>query len=95
MTILFRPIFICSIDNGLFLTPPFNDLSSPLSSALIKDSEHTIDHLVSSLDSFFTHLNLREDIYSMGKFSESVAGKLEVLQTAVNRRNVSMSYCTR
>jgi len=93
VTILFRPIFICLIDNDFFLTPPFNDLLPPLNSALINDSEHIINHFISLLSSFFTHLNLKEDIYSMGKFSEYIAAKLEMLQTVVSRENVSIFYC--
>ncbi|KAH0951848.1 hypothetical protein HN011_000429 [Eciton burchellii] len=87
VTILFRPIFITPIDNGLFVTPPFGDLLPPLNSASTKDSEFIIDHLVNLLDKMFTHLNLKEDIYSMGKFSEHVAEKLETLPAAINRRN--------
>lgn len=87
VTILFRPIFISPIDDGLFMTPPFGDLLSPLNSELIKNSECIVDHLVSSFNSLFTYLNMKEDIYSMGKFSEYVAEKLEILPAAVNRRN--------
>ncbi|XP_050462921.1 sec1 family domain-containing protein 2-like isoform X1 [Cataglyphis hispanica] len=90
VTILFRPIFITSIDDGLFVTPPFGDLLSPLNSELPKISECAVDHLVSLFNSLFAYLNLKEDIYSMGKFSEYVAEKLETLPAAVNRRNNSM-----
>ncbi|XP_050462923.1 sec1 family domain-containing protein 2-like isoform X2 [Cataglyphis hispanica] len=45
VTILFRPIFITSIDDGLFVTPPFGDLLSPLNSELPKISECAVDHL--------------------------------------------------
>lgn len=90
MTILFRPIFITSIDDGLFVTPPFGDLLSPLNSELPKISECAVDHLVSLFNSLFAYLNLKEDIYSMGKFSEYVAEKLETLPAAVNRRNVNI-----
>lgn len=92
VTILFRPIFISPIDNGLFVTPPFVDLLSPLNSELIKNSECAVDHFVSLFNSLFAHLNLKEDIYSMGKFSEYVAEKLETLPAAVNRRNVNIIY---
>ncbi|XP_011867005.1 PREDICTED: sec1 family domain-containing protein 2-like isoform X4 [Vollenhovia emeryi] len=87
VTILFRPVFISLIDNGLFVTPPFSDLSSPLNSESIKDSECAVEHFVNLFNSLLTYLNLREDIYSMGKFSEYVAEKLETLPTAVDRRN--------
>ncbi|KMQ90853.1 sec1 family domain-containing protein 2 [Lasius niger] len=87
VTILFRPIFISPIDDGLFVTPPFADLLSPLNSELVKNSECAVDHLVSLFNSLFTYLNMKEDIYSMGKFSEYVAEKLEMLPAAVNRRN--------
>lgn len=87
VTIVFRPIFISPIDDGLFVTPPFGDLLSPLNSASM-DSEFIIDHLVNLFDDLFSYLNLKEDIYSMGKFSEHVAEKLEQLPTAVDRRNV-------
>ncbi|XP_012538529.1 sec1 family domain-containing protein 2 isoform X1 [Monomorium pharaonis] len=87
VTILFRPIFISLIDNGLFVTPPFNDLLSPLNSTLLKDSEHTVDYFVSLFNSLLTYLNLKEDIYSMGKLSEYVAEKLETLPMAIDRRN--------
>ncbi|CAL1674686.1 unnamed protein product [Lasius platythorax] len=87
VTILFRPIFISPIDDGLFVTPPFADLLSPLNSELVKNSECAVDHLVSLFNSLFTYLNMKEDIYSMGKFSEYVAEKLEILPAAVNRRN--------
>ncbi|RLU18374.1 hypothetical protein DMN91_008731 [Ooceraea biroi] len=87
VTILFRPIFISSIDDGLFVTPPFGDLLPPLNSASTVDSEFAIDHLVSLLDNLFAYLNLKEDVYSMGKFSEHVAEKLETLPAAISRRN--------
>ncbi|XP_011167394.2 sec1 family domain-containing protein 2 isoform X1 [Solenopsis invicta] len=87
VTILFRPIFISLIDDGLFVTPPFNDLLPPLNSALLKNSEHAVDHFVSLFNSLLTYLNLKEDIYSMGKFSEYVAEKLETLPMAIDRRN--------
>ncbi|XP_070150555.1 sec1 family domain-containing protein 2 [Polyergus mexicanus] len=87
VTILFRPIFITLIEDDLFVTPPFGDLLSPLNSELLKNSECVIDHLVSLFNSLFTYLNLKEDIYSMGKFSEYVAEKLETLPAAVNRKH--------
>lgn len=92
MTILFRPVFIGLIDNGLFVTPPFSDLLSPLNSELIKNSEYAVEHFVSLFNSLLTYLNLREDIYSMGKFSEYVAEKLEMLPMAIDRRNVSVLF---
>lgn len=92
MTILFRPIFISLIDNGLFVTPPFNDLLSPLNSELIKDSEYAVEHFINLFNNLLTYLNLREDIYSMGKFSEYVAEKLEMLPMAIDRRNVSVLF---
>ncbi|KAL6264647.1 hypothetical protein P5V15_004748 [Pogonomyrmex californicus] len=87
VTILFRPIFISLIDNDLFVTPSFNDLLSPLDGTLLKDSEYEVDHFVSLFNSLLTYLNLKEDIYSMGKFSEHIAEKLEMLPMAVDRRN--------
>ncbi|XP_024874060.1 sec1 family domain-containing protein 2-like [Temnothorax curvispinosus] len=87
VTILFRPVFISLIDNGLFVTPPFSDLLSPLNSGSIKNSEYAVEHFVSLFNSLLTNLNLREDIYSMGKFSEYVAEKLETLPMAIERRN--------
>lgn len=90
--ILFQPIFISLIDNNLFVTPPFSDLLPPLDSTLIKDFEDTVDHLVNLFDNLFTCLNLREDIYSLGKFSEYVAEKLETSSVAINRRNVSILF---
>lgn len=92
MTILFRPVFISLIDNGLFVTPPFSDLLSPLNSALLKNSECAVDHFVSLFNSLLTYLNLKEDIYAMGKFSEYVAEKLETLSMAIDRRNVSILF---
>lgn len=89
MTILFRPIFISLIDSGLFVTPPFSDLLSPLNNALLKNLEYAVDHFVSLFNSLLTYLNLKEDIYSVGKFSEYVAEKLEMLPMAIGRRNVS------
>ncbi|XP_071560548.1 sec1 family domain-containing protein 2 [Temnothorax nylanderi] len=87
VTILFRPVFISLIDNGLFVTPPFSDLLSPLNSGSIKNSKYAVEHFVSLFNSLLTYLNLREDIYSMGKFSEYVAEKLETLPMAIERRN--------
>lgn len=89
VVVLFRPIFISSIDNDLLVTPPFSDLSPPLNDTSMKNFECTVNHFVSLFHSLFTYLNLKEDIYSMGKFSEYVAEKLETLPAAVNRRNVS------
>lgn len=88
--VLFRPIFISSIDNDLLVTPPFSDLLPSLNDTLMKDSEYTVNHFVSLFHSLFTYLNLKEDIYSMGKFSEYIAEKLEILPAAINRRNVSI-----
>ncbi|XP_014481667.1 PREDICTED: sec1 family domain-containing protein 2-like [Dinoponera quadriceps] len=87
VTVLFRPIFISPIDNDLLVTPPFSDLLPPLNNILTQDSKCTVNHFVSLFHSLFTYLNLKEDIYSMGKFSEYVAEKLETLPAAVNRRN--------
>ncbi|XP_025158914.1 sec1 family domain-containing protein 2 isoform X2 [Harpegnathos saltator] len=87
VVVLFRPIFISLIDNDLLVTPPFGDLSPTLNNTLTKDSEYAVDHFVSLFHSLFTYLNLKEDVYSMGRFSEYVAEKLEILPAAVNRRN--------
>ncbi|KYM99632.1 Sec1 family domain-containing protein 2, partial [Cyphomyrmex costatus] len=87
VTLLFRPIFISLIDSGLFVTPPFSNLLSPLNNALLKNSEYAVDHFVSLFNSLLTYLNLKEDIYSVGKFGEYVAEKLETLPTAIDRRN--------
>lgn len=76
----------------MFVTPPLSDLLPPLNSTLIKNSECAVEHFVSLFNSFLTCLNLREDIYSMGKFSEYVAEKLETLPMAVDRRNVSILF---
>jgi len=73
----------------VFVTPPFSDLLSPLNSALLKNSEYAVDHFVNLFNSLLTYLNLKEDIFSMGKFSEYVAEKLETLPMAIDRRNVS------
>ncbi|XP_032674219.1 sec1 family domain-containing protein 2-like [Odontomachus brunneus] len=87
VVVLFRPIFISSIDNDLLVTPPFGDLLPSLNNTLIKDSEYIVNHFVSLFHSLFTYLNFKEDIYAMGKFSEYIAEKLETLPAAINRRN--------
>ncbi|XP_011704064.1 PREDICTED: sec1 family domain-containing protein 2-like isoform X2 [Wasmannia auropunctata] len=87
VTIVFRPVFISLIDNGLFVTPPLSDLLSPLNNELLKNSENTVDHFVNLFNSLLTYLNLKEDIYSVGKYSEYVAEKLETSSMAIDRRN--------
>lgn len=89
MGIMFQPIFISPIDNGLFVTPPFADLMPPLNEAS-NYASYKINHFVNLFYNFFTHLNLKEDIYSIGKFSEYVAEKLYLLPEAIERRNVSI-----
>ncbi|XP_046740275.1 sec1 family domain-containing protein 2-like [Diprion similis] len=86
-TIMFRPIFIASINENLFVTPPFWKLMPPFSTEdRCEEFKENVDHFVSSLHSMFTNFNLREDIYYFGQLSENVAEKLEKLPAAVDRR---------
>ncbi|XP_012287131.1 sec1 family domain-containing protein 2 isoform X2 [Orussus abietinus] len=84
--VIFRPVFTACIDQDLFTTPPFGDMMPNFDEQISQDQEIDLTFLVSSLHSLFTHFNLKEDIYSIGKFSEYIAEKLENLPAAIDRR---------
>lgn len=85
---MFKPIFLACIKKDIFVTPPLGNLM-PFSDEILKtDYEADIDFLVSSFHSLFSHYNVQEDIYSLGKLSDYVAEKLENFTAAINRRKV-------
>ncbi|XP_066993469.2 sec1 family domain-containing protein 2 isoform X2 [Anabrus simplex] len=111
------PLFLVSVTEHLFLTPPFRDLfplldadlprvqqlharltkndnfmvdllSSLEVSVLPLELQVTLRHLACSLHSLFSALDVREDIFTMGTTSSLIAGILDTLPMAVNRRKV-------
>lgn len=91
MRIKFQPIFIGPIDNGLFVTPIFSNLMPTLvNGTVLNDVSDVTDYFVNLFHNLFAYLGLKEDIYSMGKFSNYIAEKLNMLPEAVERRNVSI-----
>ncbi|XP_015586357.1 sec1 family domain-containing protein 2 [Cephus cinctus] len=84
--IMFRPIFTASINKNVFITPPFGDLMPPVDVSMIKNFEVEVDFLVSSFHSLCTCLNVKDDIFAIGKLSEYAAEKLEKLPSAIDRR---------
>ncbi|KAK2576229.1 hypothetical protein KPH14_005598 [Odynerus spinipes] len=88
--IIYVPIFISVLTKDLFTTPPFANLMPPICKPdpnKIKETETYINHLVSSLESLFQHLNITEDIYSIGKCSDYIAETLKNLPAAIKRRS--------
>ncbi|KAG7197737.1 hypothetical protein KM043_001562 [Ampulex compressa] len=85
--IIFLPIFVSRITDKVFVTPPFADLMPPISVDARDDSEMNLDHFVGLFHALFTYLNAKEDVYSIGRFSERIAEKLESLPDAIVRRN--------
>lgn len=88
---MFKPIFIACLKRDIFVTPPFGNLMPTIDDTLIRDYDADIEFLISSLHSLFSHYNVQEDIYSLGKFSNYVADKLENFTAAVNRRKVNLN----
>jgi predicted HTH domain antitoxin len=56
--------------------------------ALTEDYEADIEFLISLFHSLFSYYNVEENIYSLGKFSNYVANKLQTFTAAVSRRKV-------
>lgn len=88
VTMIFNPIFIACLKKDVFVTPPFANLMPSYDKMLMEDYEMEIDFLISSFHALFDYYNVQEDIYSLGKFSNHVAEKLENFAAAVNRRKV-------
>lgn len=86
---IFIPIFLASIKKDMFVTPPFGNLMSFEDEILEEEYEADVDFLVSSFHSLFSHYNIQEDIYSIGKLSNHVAEKLDNFTAAINRRKVN------
>lgn len=85
---MFRPLFVAPITKNVFVAPPFERLMPPIDGNITEEHDASANYLVSSLHSLFTHFNVKEDIYSLGKHSEYVAEKLENLSAAIDRRKV-------
>ncbi|XP_047367224.1 sec1 family domain-containing protein 2-like isoform X1 [Vespa velutina] len=88
--IIYVPIFISLLTRSLFTTPPFVNLMPPIhipDANKIKETELYINHFVSSLESLFHHLDIIEDIYSIGKCSDYIAETLKNLPAAIKRRS--------
>ncbi|XP_034944941.1 sec1 family domain-containing protein 2-like [Chelonus insularis] len=85
--IIFRPIFIAPITKNVFVAPPIDKLLPPVDGNISDDYVTNVKYFVSLLHSLFTHFNVKEDIYFMGKFSEYVAEELINLPAAIDRRN--------
>lgn len=60
----------------------------PIDGKITEEHESSVDYLISSLHSIFTHFDVKEDIYTLGAFSEHVADKLLNLPAAAARRKV-------
>lgn len=60
----------------------------PIDEKSIIHYENDIEYFASSMNSLFTNLNVKEEIYSMGRLSNIVAEKLSTLPVAINRRKV-------
>ncbi|XP_066993468.2 sec1 family domain-containing protein 2 isoform X1 [Anabrus simplex] len=117
------PLFLVSVTEHLFLTPPFRDLfplldadlprvqqlharltkndnfmvdllSSLEVSVLPLELQVTLRHLACSLHSLFSALDVREDIFTMGTTSSLIAGILDTLPMAVNRRKTASARCS-
>lgn len=88
VTMMFKPIFIACIKENVFVTPPFGNLMPSTDGELTSDFDADIEFLISSFHSLFTHYDVQEDIYSMGKLSNCIADRLENSTAAVNRRKV-------
>ena len=86
---MFKPIFIACLKKDVFVTPPFGNLMPSIDEQCADDYEAEVDFLISSFHSLFSHYDVQEEIYSLGKFSNYIAEKLENLTAAVNRRKVN------
>ncbi|XP_015108563.1 sec1 family domain-containing protein 2 [Diachasma alloeum] len=86
--ILFRPIVTAPITKNVFVTPPMERLMPSIDGKITDEHESSVNYFVSSLHSIFTHFDIKEDIYTLGEFSEYVAGRLLDLPAAVARRKM-------
>ncbi|KAJ9582040.1 hypothetical protein L9F63_003623 [Diploptera punctata] len=69
-------------------------LSSIEFATLPLEVQLTIHQLVSCLHSLFVSLEMQEDIYTLGHLSALVAGQLEALPDASNRRKTAANHCS-
>lgn len=90
VTMIFKPIFLASIKKDVFVTPPLGNLMCFSNEMFNEEYEADVDFLVSSFHSLFSHYNVQEDIYSLGKLSNYVAEKLENFTASVNKRKVNL-----
>lgn len=88
MDVEYRPIFTASISRSFLATPKFIDMFPLIDGRAIDGDDIQINYFVNLMHSMFANLNMNEDIYFMGSFSEIVADKLERLPAAADRRFV-------
>lgn len=86
VTIIYSPIFTASLNDSVFLTPPFGNMMPPIDENSLLHYENDVEYFASSMHSLFSNLNVKEDVYSMGRLSNIVAEKLATLPSAINRR---------
>lgn len=60
----------------------------PIDEKSILNYENDVEYFASSMHSLFSNLNVKEEVYSMGRLSSIVAEKLSNLPAAINRRKV-------
>ncbi|XP_076654308.1 sec1 family domain-containing protein 2 [Halictus rubicundus] len=77
VNIVHVPLLIAPLNDYLFVTPPFGDLMPPLDSNITEDIFAEICLIANSFYKLFDSINVKLDVYSVGKLSDLFAENLE------------------
>ncbi|XP_076292800.1 sec1 family domain-containing protein 2 isoform X2 [Lasioglossum baleicum] len=89
VNIVHVPLLIAPLNDYLFVTPPFGDLMPPLDSNITEDISAEICFIANSFYKLFDSINIRLDVYSVGKLSDLFAEHLENCFANSTRQNYS------
>ncbi|XP_078044583.1 sec1 family domain-containing protein 2 isoform X2 [Augochlora pura] len=77
VNIIHVPFLVASLNDHLFVTPPFGDLMPPLYPSSLEDLAAEICLMANSFYRLFDNINVKLDVYSIGKLSDLCAEILE------------------
>lgn len=84
VSVTYVPLFLAMINKDLLITPPFGNVMPPVHSDVTDEWDAAADRLARSFRYLFEELNVREDVYTIGKFSGCIAEKLKDLERKNN-----------
>nr|XP_033321939.1 sec1 family domain-containing protein 2-like isoform X1 [Megalopta genalis] len=77
VNVIHVPFLIAPLNDYLFVTPPFGDLMPSLDSSIPEDLSAEIYLIANSFYKLFDNINIKLDVYSIGKLSDLFAEILE------------------